>query len=497
MSADVIVAGGGPVGLATAALLDAAAVSVEVFERAPAPSEHSKAITMHPRTLEVLSALEAPDGRLLSDVLVERGHPTPYAHFATLPQMLDYSDLPTPYPFVLMIPQVRTEWTLLNHLLERSVPVHYASEVTGFEQDAGGVRVSVGDTVHESRYLVGADGGHSLVRAHAGIDFPGSPPTNVSFAADVELENPPAIPQHLWRAETGSLSIVPLPDGIYRMFGAEPADTGLAPGEVRDRVAEPLTLEGLRAKLRRIAGDDRGVRSASWISRASDSTRHAAQYRVGRVLLAGDAAHVHLPAGGQGLNVGLQDAANLAWKLAAEIQGWAAPRLIEGAQSYERERQRVAELLSDNTLAQGALMNTFTPAGEALRGLISGWIGRRGDAAAELSGWLSGLGLSYPRPADAGPLAGTRAPDLALDGGTLLRALRPGQFVLADFSGEGRLGTLGSRRIEVREAKPEAGEWATIGAALIRPDGYVADAAESAEPSDWSAVLRAWTDSAG
>ncbi len=483
MNTDVVIAGAGPVGLLTAALLDAAGVRVQIFERATAAGVHSKATTVHPRTLEVLTALET-GGRRLSDVLVDQGRPLPHAHFATLPAMLDYSALPTPFPFVLMLPQTRTERALTDYLRERGVPVRYGRPVTGAEQDGTTVRVRTGDEVHEARYLVGADGARSMVRRLAGIGFPGTDPSFVGFAADVELAGPPDGPMHRWDRVSGSLSIVPLPDGQYRIFGAEPADTGLTPDEVRARRAGVRSPEWLLATLRRITGSDCGVRSASWITTATDGTRNADRYRAGRILIVGDAAHIHLPAGGQGLNVGLQDAANLAWKLAAEHHGWAPDRLTDGPFDYDSERRPVSARLAANTLAQGALMHTFTPGGEALRRMFSDLIAQRGDTARELTGWLSGLELAYPAPAGAHPLIGTRAPDLALDGMSLLHALRQDAYVLADFTPTGRFARLAAPRVVVRTARPGSGAWSSLEAALIRPDGYVAAVAARSTASD-------------
>lgn len=488
----VAVAGAGPVGLFAAALLDASGVRVEVFERGTGPSEHSKAMTLHPRTLEVLDVLETAGGRL-SDVVSAEGRPSRYTHFATLPSPLDYADLPTPYPHVLMIPQARTERILAEHLRERGVPVHYGCAVTGFEQVDGGVRLEAGG-VREAGYLIGADGAHSLVRERAGIDFPGTAPTTTGFVGDLEMAEPPDGARHLWVADEGQASVLPLPGGVHRVFGTVAGDTGLTPEQVRARQAEPLSLEELRAKLRRIAGTDFGARQAHWLSRSTDATRHAAHYRAGRVLLAGDAAHVHLPAGGQGLNVGLQDAVNLCWKLTAEIRGWAPARLVSGAGSYEAERRPVARQLAENTQAQGALMKTFTAEVGALRGLVSDLIARRGDTADELTGWLSGIALSYPRDEGADPLVGTRAPDLDLCGQGLFRALRTDRLLLADFTG-GTFADLGSSRVEVREARPGPGRWAALAGALVRPDGYVADVAVPGE--DLRGAVSRWTTSDG
>lgn len=496
MSVEVIVVGGGPVGLLTAALLDAAGVTVEVLERRAGQSEQARAITMHPRTLEVLTLLRTEDDRRLSDVLVSLGRPVPKAHFAVLPDLLDYAQLDTPYPFVLMVPQTTTERVLAAHLRRRGIAVHHGHDVTGFTQDADGVEVTVNDGVRRAGYLVGADGAHSLVRRHAGIDFPGTPPSLVGFVADVTLTDPPDGVMHYWDHRHGQLSFLPfpdgtygLPDGTYRVFGTEAADTQLTSDQVRARQARSLTLDELRAILRRMTGSDHGLRDVLWLSTANDTTRHAVTYRANRVFLAGDAAHVHLPAGGQGLNVGLQDAANLAWKLAAEIHGWAPPVITGGAAGYESERAPVAAGLADNTLAQAALMTTFTPAGAALRDLMSGLIAKGGDTADDLTAWLSGLGLSYPPPVPGHPLDGCRAPDLELSDGTLHRRLAVDRFLLADFTPDAVFAPLHSARVEVARALP----WSGLSAALIRPDGYIARAWTAPDIEEVAAALRSWT----
>ncbi|MFE7236219.1 FAD-dependent monooxygenase [Streptomyces sp. NPDC001231] len=498
MTAQVIVAGAGPVGLMTAALLDAADVRVEVFERNEGPSKHSKATTMHPRTLEVLATVETVGGRRLAEVLVDHGTPVSSTHFAVLPDRLDYSGLDTPFPFVLLIAQADTERFLADHLRWRGVPVHYGQAVWGWEKIDSGLRVRVGNHARTTAYLVGADGAHSRVREQASIPFPGVPPTMVGFVADVELTDPPVAARQVWHRDTGYVSAVPMQGGVWRLFGAEAADTGLTSEQVRQRQAMPLGLEELRATLRRVAATDFGLRAASWISRASDSTRRAARYRSGRVLLAGDAAHVHLPAGGQGLNAGLQDAANLAWKLAAEIHGWAPAHLIDGAFCYEHERRHVAEQLMANTLAQGALMHTFTAGGKALRDLVSDLISRGGDTAEQLAGWLSGLSLSYPQPEGTHPLVGTRAPDLPLtDGGTLHQALRHDRYLLLDLTPDSGLAEIGSAHIDVRAAPSPSGTWSALRAVLVRPDGYIAHATQSTGPLNLATALAQWTTATG
>ena len=490
---DVIVAGGGPVGLMAAALLDAAGVRVEVYERHAEPSRQSRGSTMHPRTLEVLTMLEAGDGRRISDVLVAAGRPVPDTHFATLPDRVGYRDLDTPFPFVLQIPQWRTELALADRLRARAVPVHYGAEVTEVAQSADEVRVRVGPTWHPARFLIGADGAHSLVRRAAGIDFPGTAPDHVGFAADVELAEPVERAAHYW-SQAGHASVVPLTETTTRVFGVLATDVGLSSVEVRRRQAEPLTLAELRESLTTVCGRDFGVHSPSWLSRVGNAGRHAATYRAGRIMVAGDAAHVHLPAGGQGLNVGLQDATNLAWKLAAEVRGWAPEHVTGGEAGYEAERRPVAARLVANTQAQDVLMHTFSPGGAALREMFGGFIAQGGEVSRQLAGVLSGLAVSYPRPDGAHPLTGTRAPDLVLAQGTLLRALRPDRFLLLDFTTDGSLSGLAAAHVEVRAAPlptgPRRVAWQGVRAALIRPDGYIAHAAPSA--AGLAGAIAAW-----
>ncbi|WP_327350770.1 FAD-dependent oxidoreductase [Streptomyces sp. NBC_01304] len=469
---DVLVVGGGPVGLFTAALLDGAGVRVAVLERRTGPSEHSKGATVHPRTLEVLSVLRAHDGAGLGDVLAARGRPAPATHFALLPALLDYSTLPTRYPYVLMVPQACTERLLLEHLRDRGVPVHYGQRVEQVLQDRDGIRARVDRTMHTARYLVGADGTHSLVRRQARIDFPGTEPSLVAFVADVQLADPPPQALHHWNDRSGTLSVLPLPSGLHRLYGAEPRDTRLSPAHVRSRQRGELTEQQLRSAMHRIIGTDFALRKTVWRSQVTDTTRTAVRLRAGRIFLAGDAVHAHFPAGGQGLNVGLQDAANLAWKLAAECVGRATPDILSGPASYHAERHPVAESLAHNTLAQTALMYSFTPAGAALRALVSDLVGHDPGTAQRLTGWISGLGVHYPAPLGAHPMAGRRLPEPEL-----LDRLRPGHFLLAHRA-DAAPPPVSAELTAATTPLLIASTSRSFGAhaALVRPDGHVAHA---------------------
>ncbi|WP_033292246.1 FAD-dependent monooxygenase [Amycolatopsis jejuensis] len=482
MEIEVAVIGAGPVGMATAALLHRAGVAVQVFEAKPERVQQSKATTIHPRTLEVLDCLA--DGAV-TERMVEAGNAVPAAHFAALPDRLSYEKLDTSFPFVLQLPQPETERLLARHLAEQGIPVEFGWKFTTLDQDDEGVTITSGAGTRRARYVVGADGAHSAVRHALGLGFPGSPASCMGFLADVRLARPPAKP-HNWDLERGSYSVLPLPGGVYRVFGNELCDTGLTPEDAARRQAEIPSAAELRDILGRLAGDDLCLTEVLWTSRAGDTTRHADSYRAGRVFLAGDAAHVHLPAGGQGLNVGVQDAANLAWKLAAEASGRAPRRIVDGPQSYDAERRPIAARLAANTLAQAGLMVTFTPAGKALRDMMSGLICRDGDTADELRGWLSGLDVSYAAP--DGGLGGRRVPNLPLaHGGTLHRALQPDRLTLV------ALGPVPETRPHGEVVRSLRG-WEGAAAVLVRPDGYAAAAwsAENLSDEAIAAEIAGW-----
>ncbi|MGG7568808.1 FAD-dependent monooxygenase [Streptomyces sirii] len=480
---EVLIVGGGPVGLFTAALLDAEGIAVTVLEQRSGPSEHSKGATVHPRTLEVLNVLRDSGGRGLGDALAAQGTRNSGTHFALLPSLLDYSALPTRFPFVLLVPQARTERLLLDHLLEHGVPVLYEHHVNAVTQGEDGVRARFGCRVSRARYLVGADGAHSLVRKQARIEFRGAPATMLSFVADVQLDDPPPHPVQYWDPETGTLSVIPLPDGQHRLYGAEPTDTRLSPEQVASRNRGGPTRQQLHDAMRRITGTDFELREAVWTSQVTDATRYVVQHRAGRIFLAGDSAHVHFPAGGQGLNAGLQDAANLAWKLAAEVRGRAPQHLRDGPTSYHNERGPIARRLTLNTLAQTAVMYNFSPAGAALRDLLSTLIAREPGTAGQLAGWLSGLTVHYPPPQDTHPLVGRRMPDP-----DLLDRLRPGRFLLAGPTGTCQASDFPEHTIDVAHLPLDGVDASAV---LVRPDGHVANAWTDAT-ADPHSIRTAW-----
>ncbi|MFI5778306.1 FAD-dependent monooxygenase [Nocardia sp. NPDC051570] len=498
-STDVIVVGAGPVGMTVAALLHRARLSIRILDARPDRVGQLRAAVIHPRTLEILESLPADPavtgGASLAARMVDTGIPRPSAHFASLPDHLPYGNLDTSYPFVLTLTQPETERLLDEHLAAAGVVVETGWEVTGLEQNDDGVTVTgAGGRRARARYVVGADGAHSAVRKSAGIDFPGTDSTGVGFLADVRLDRPPTTTHH-WDVERGWYSVVPLTDGVHRLFGMEPGDSNLTPERARIRQTEDFGEAELRALLWRLTGDDLGLREILRTARLGNATRHADRYRAGRVFLAGDAAHVHLPAAGQGMNVGMQDAANLAWKLAAEASGRAPASIIDGPRSFDAERRPIAARLASNTLAQGALMTTFTPGNAALRELMSNLIARDGDTADELRGWVSGLDIAYA-PAGIGPQgapAGRRVPNLPLTTGeTLHRALHPDQFALIALDSTAIPIPHHERVIPLRSIRG----WEGRAAVLVRPDGYAAAAWHGEELADTAAVsdvIAEWT----
>ncbi len=483
----VIVAGAGPVGLWLACELRLAGVSTLVVERATERSPHSKALGIHPRTIEVLAM------RGLADRFLGAGVKVPGWHFGLLDNRLDFRPLETPFPFMLAHPQARTEEVLEEHAAGLGVRILKGHAVTGLTQDASSVTVGItgpgGTYTREAEFVVGCDGAGSTVRRAAGIGFPGTDASVFGFLGDVRLDAPPPDTAVTWYGEGGIMALAPVPGGRFRVMGYDAAN---------QEPAAVLTMEELRATAVRLAGGDFGMRDPVWLSRFGNATRQAASYREGRVLLAGDAAHMHFPAGGVGLNVGLQDAMNLGWKLAAHVQGRAAPGLLD---SYHAERHPVGAALAAHTLAQTALITATGPEGRALRTLMSGLIASQPGLSLELAAKLTALDVAYPAPDPrAHPLTGTRAPDLAAAGDgdpRLFGVLRHGRPVLLNFAGPapepaaGRASSLGITTCSgAGPGKSGGSAWSEVTAAIIRPDGHVWWATDERAALD-TVVLRA------
>ncbi|GAA2238467.1 FAD-dependent monooxygenase [Streptomyces nogalater] len=464
MAQHVVIAGGGPVGLWLAAELRLGGATVTVVEERRERDQRSRALTLHPRTLEILASRGA------HGPFLEAGTPLPSGHFGGLGTRLDFRVLDTPFPYTLALPQARTEEFLEEHALALGARVLRGHRVTGLAQapDAVTLRIRGPEGPYELRaaYAVGCDGVRSTVRTAAGIGFPGTPATVLGFLGDVRLDNP-VPPGFAVCGPAGGVMAAPLPGGLTRLVGITPDDlTATWPGD--------LTLDELRAKVRAVTGHDFGLRDPVWLSRFGNATRQAERYRDGRVLLAGDAAHQHFPTGGVGMNVGIQDAHNLGWKLAAVLGGRAGETLLD---TYHDERHPVGAALLESSRAQTALMTAFSPEGLALRGELSALLATHPALNATLAERVSGLSVGYP-PADpaAHPLTGTRAPDLAVEGSEgLFSLLRPGLPLLLDPAGDLPAGPSAPGTIRHTGAlvRPPSA-WAGVRAALIRPDGHVA-----------------------
>jgi 3-(3-hydroxy-phenyl)propionate hydroxylase len=459
----VVIAGGGPTGLMLAGELALAGVDVAIVERrASQDLAGSRAGGLHSRTIEVL------DQRGVADRFLSQGKVAQVAGFAWIP--LDISDFPTRHNYGLALWQNEIERILADWVAELGVPIQREREVTGFAQDDTGVDVELSDSQSlRADYLVGCDGGGSLIRKAAGIEFPGWDPTTSNMIAEVEMAEEPE-----WGLRRDALGI----HGLSRLEDGGPVRVMVTEQRV-GRAGEP-TLRDLSEELIAVYGTDFGIHSPTWISRFTDMARQAASYRKGRVLLAGDAAHVHYPAGGQGLNIGVQDAVNLGWKLAQVVKKTSPESLLD---TYHAERHPVAAIVLRNTMAQVALLRTDDRT-EALREAVSELLGMD-EPRKRVAAMMSGLDVHY----DLGEghlLLGRRVPDLDLVMANgplrvfaLLHDARPvllnlGQPLGFDISPW-------ADRVVAIDAKygggwelPVLGHVAAPAAVLIRPDGYVA-----------------------
>ncbi len=470
----VVIAGGGPTGLMLAGELALAGVDVAIVERRPSQDlPGSRAGGLHSRTIEIL------DQRGIADRFLAEGQVAQVGQFAGV--RLDISDFPTRHPYSLGLWQKHIERILAGWVDELAVTFYRGREVTGFAQDETGVDVELSDGQSvRAKYLVGCDGGRSLVRKAAGIEFPGWDPTTSNLIAEVEMTEEPELGMRHDALGVHGLGRVEyeIRDGEVVFADSGPVRVMLTEPEV-GATSEP-TLRDLSEGLIAVYGTDYGVHSPTSISRFTDMTRQAATYRQGRVLLAGDAAHVHAPDGGQGLNTGVQDAVNLGWKLAQVVNGASADGLLD---TYHAERHPVAARVLRTTMAHVALRRQDERT-EALRETIAELLGAD-EARNGFAAMGSGLDIHYDL-GEGHPLLGRRMPDLDLvtaDGPlrvfTLLHDARP---VLLNLGEPGGFDIAPwADRVQLIDAKydgawelPALGTVTAASAVLIRPDGYVA-----------------------
>jgi 2-polyprenyl-6-methoxyphenol hydroxylase-like FAD-dependent oxidoreductase len=451
---DVIIAGAGPTGLMLAGELRLHGVDVIVLEKQEEPSGHARALGLHVRSIEVL------DQRGLLGRFLALGKQYPLSgSFAGIrkpaPGRLD-----TAHPYILGIPQNLTERLLTEHAIESGTEIRRGCELTGLSQDDTGVAAELADgTRLRGRYLVGCDGGRSMVRKLLGIGFPGEPARTEWLLAEAEVT---AAPQELdaaaaqTRAAGVRLGPSPHTEGVYGFV--VPAE------EVAEDRTTPPTFDEFRQRLLALVGTDFGVHAPRRLTRFNDATRLAERYRDGRALLAGDAAHVHPPMGGQGLNLGLQDAFNLGWKLAAEIGGWAPEALLD---SYQAERHPVAAGVLSNTRAQGELLS-LEPGPQAVRQLVSELMDFE-EVTRYLIEKITAIGVRYDF-GDEHPLVGRRLRDIELQQGRLYALMHGGRGLLLDQTGRLSAAGWADRVDHVADVSEEL----EVPAALLRPDGHVA-----------------------
>jgi 2-polyprenyl-6-methoxyphenol hydroxylase-like FAD-dependent oxidoreductase len=476
-NSDVLVVGAGPTGLLLAGDLAEAGLSVVLVERRPHKvSNLSRALVVHARVLEQF------DARGIADEVVATGHRiSRLALFEAA--RLNPSRLPTRYPFVLFTPQYEVEKVLERRAREAGVTFVYETKITTVEQDAEGVTARAQDedgqpgATFRASYLVGADGVHSSIRPAIGQSFPGDTILSSLILADVRLATAPDRPFVVNAVPDGFALLTEMGDGMYRVTGWNrhhqlPDDA-------------PLEADEVKELLRMNFGTDYGITEIPWMSRFHSDERQAPAYRVGRVFLAGDAAHVHSPAGAMGMNTGLQDAANLSWKLVAVLRDGAPDQLLD---TYQAERHAVGKLVlrMSGTLVRAALLRGRVA--RLLRRTAGTLVSNFRPLADKAASMITGIGIAYAAPRGAHELTGRRAPDVELAEGRLNELQRGGRFVL--ITPAGRDADVPGH---VAHAHWTDGRRTT---ALVRPDGYYAWASDRPDAEGLRAALRTWAGTA-
>jgi 2-polyprenyl-6-methoxyphenol hydroxylase-like FAD-dependent oxidoreductase len=461
MADEVVIVGAGPTGLLLAGDLAAAGVPCTVLERRAGESNLTRAFGVHARTLELL------DARGLADELLETGTAVDRLHVLG-GAVLDLAWLPSRFPFMLITPQYQTERLLERRARALGARIVEGVEVTGLRQDGDGVELELltEEAATERRraaYVVGADGVRSTVRSALGLGFPGRSAVQSMMLADVRLSDTPRDALSIAAGAVGFALVASFGDGWHRVIAWN--------REHQLPDSAPVDFDDLRATTRGSYGTDFGMHDPRWTSRFHSDERQVPGYRSGRVLLAGDAAHVHSPAGGLGMNAGLQDAANLGWKLAAEAHGRAPAGLLD---SYHAERHPVGRSTVRASAAMLRLALARSRVLRAARGPVAGAVTRIPALNRRVTGFVSGIAIAYPD-------GGRRARDLPLTGGgRLYEALRAGRFVLLSPAGDG-VPDGWAGRVDQAAAGSER--------LLVRPDGYVA---WSAGDGDLRAALARW-----
>lgn len=461
---DVVIAGGGPTGLMLAAELALGGVRAVVLEREPVRPSFCRGFNLNARSLELL------ERRGVVERFLAEGPQVPFAFFAGLASGLILAQLETDHPYTLGIPQTRTEELLEQWVGELGVPIRRGCAVVGLEQHEENVSIQVrtgdGDEALRAAFLVGCDGGRSTVRKLAGIGFPGTPSTEFALLGDVELKDPAALSLGLHKTPRGGVFVIPRP-GYVRIITGDPHHPAK-----RD---EPVTLAQLQDAIAAVLERRVELAAPRWLTRFGNAARQAERYRAGRVLLAGDAAHIHPPAGAQGLNVGLQDAVNLGWKLAAEARGEAPAGLLD---TYHAERHPAAAEVLRHTQAQSVLGAPDLRSQPLCE--LFGELGQLPEVQRHLAALVTGVGTHYPLGSDQDhPLLGSLTPNWSLLTSTGLttvaKLLHPARGLLLDLTPHGRFQAEGrgwSERVRIVRASCPA--CPGLEGVLIRPDGYTA-----------------------